>query len=375
MSSKKKVLIVTLPLGRNYGGILQAYALQQATGYIGVDSVTGYPYLGRLNWILGSIKDLMIRLKGGHREGRQTPGAEAYTTKHTRTFIESRMKTVKMPGYSLVRNSHFDAEFDGFIAGSDQVWRGYRALPYYMLGFSNDQNKKRLSYAASFGVSDPKFSQDTVLKVAGCVGRMDGLSVREYEGIDVMHRYWGASAVQHIDPTLLLDAEKYSLLIDSAQSHENKGSLFVYVLDRSVRNDEIVKAVRDATKTSSFELLPKEYKGYVGFLRNRRAYVMPSVEQWLRSFRDAEYVVTDSFHGTVFSIIFNKQFIVIGNKERGLARFTSLLRMLGLENRLVTSPDDLTDELIQESINWNTVNSQIELEKKRSFDYLKKHLG
>ena len=75
--------------------------------------------------------------------------------------------------------------------------------------------------------------------------------------------------------------------------------------------------------------------------------VFPSVTKWLRAFMDAEMVITDSFHGCVFSIIFNKPFWVVGNKERGQARFSSLLSLFKLEDRLI-SVDDI------ESINWNT---------------------
>lgn len=102
---------------------------------------------------------------------------------------------------------------------------------------------------------------------------------------------------------------------------------------------------------------------------------MPKVEQWLKSFRDAEYVVTDSFHGTVFSIIFNKPFITIGNKSRGLARFTSLLSTFGLEHRLISSPNDIDSKLVSASIGWAPVNRIITKERQRSLNYLSRHLS
>jgi len=85
--------------------------------------------------------------------------------------------------------------------------------------------------------------------------------------------------------------------------------------------------------------------------------VYPTVTSWIKAFDDAEYVVTDSFHGCVFSILFNKPFYVYGNKERGMARFDSLLHMFNLENRLVFDINELSKEKIVEVINWNKVNA------------------
>jgi len=97
--------------------------------------------------------------------------------------------------------------------------------------------------------------------------------------------------------------------------------------------------------------------------------------QWLKSFIDAEYVVTDSFHGCVFSIIFNKPFIAIGNKDRGMARFNSLLKMFNLEDRLISSADELADKLLLSKINWASINYKIIKERKKSNDFLQKNLG
>lgn len=84
----------------------------------------------------------------------------------------------------------------------------------------------------------------------------------------------------------------------------------------------------------------------------------PSVESWLQAFLGAGFVVTDSFHGTVFSILFNKPFIAIGNSGRGMARFESLLSQFGLEERLVKSPGEVSPALLQSQINWDSVNQK-----------------
>jgi exopolysaccharide biosynthesis predicted pyruvyltransferase EpsI len=97
------------------------------------------------------------------------------------------------------------------------------------------------------------------------------------------------------------------------------------------------------------------------------------VEEWIRGFMDAEFVVTDSFHGTVFSIIFNKPFISIANESRGTTRFTSLLKMFNLENRLIFSPEELNLDKVKE-IDWGNVNEILEQDKERAIFFLKRNL-
>lgn len=99
--------------------------------------------------------------------------------------------------------------------------------------------------------------------------------------------------------------------------------------------------------------------------------IKPSVETWLRGFFDAELIVTDSFHACVFSIIFKKQFIVVGNKSRGMSRFESLLKMFGLEDRLVNGCDDF---LKLSAINYDLVYEKYRVLKDMSYSFLKDNL-
>lgn len=96
------------------------------------------------------------------------------------------------------------------------------------------------------------------------------------------------------------------------------------------------------------------------------------VEQWLRSFDDAEFVLTDSFHGCVFSIIFRKQFLAIGNKERGLSRFHSLLTLFSLQDRLILSPDEYKSNL--SSIDYDQVQARLQSFQTQSLSFLKANL-
>ena len=100
---------------------------------------------------------------------------------------------------------------------------------------------------------------------------------------------------------------------------------------------------------------------------------VPSVEEWLKAFHDTDFVFTDSFHGCVFSIIFNKPFIVYGNKERGMARFNSLLKIFGLEARLVTNNEE-AKKIISQPIDWEKINTIKKEWQEKSLNFLKENL-
>jgi exopolysaccharide biosynthesis predicted pyruvyltransferase EpsI len=102
--------------------------------------------------------------------------------------------------------------------------------------------------------------------------------------------------------------------------------------------------------------------------------VFPPVTAWLRGFIDADFIVTDSFHGSIFSILFNKPFLAIGNKKRGMERFNSLMKMFGLEERLIYSPEELTDEIIDAPVDWKRVNSIRSDKKECAINFLSNNL-
>lgn len=103
--------------------------------------------------------------------------------------------------------------------------------------------------------------------------------------------------------------------------------------------------------------------------------IAPSIEKWIGGFAHSKFIVADSFHATVFAILFNKPFITIANKERGLARFMSLLQMVGLENRLVFDSKEVDDNLITSTIEWNEVNKRLANKRTESLTFLKNSLA
>ena len=176
-------------------------------------------------------------------------------------------------------------------------------------------------------------------------------------------------ALHVLDPTMLLVANDYIELFKKKQTPKSKGNLLNYVLDETDEIKNLVQNVASAKKMNPFAVNNSFENDDTKPLNQR---IKPSIESWLRGFYDAEFVITDSFHACAFSIIFKKQFVVVGNKERGMARFESLLSMFGLEDRLVTTDADV---LALPQIDYNSVYQKYDELKIRSWNFLENALN
>src|SRR5690606_34704024 len=247
-----------------------------------------------------------------------------------------------------------------------------------LFDFADGQQITRLSYAASFGKDDLlEYSPELLVQSKRLAQQFNAISVREDSGIELVKKHWEMDAECHVDPTLLFDKEHYEGLVIGSEvgGMKKEGNLFAYVLDRNGVKGEIIDKVSKALKLQDFEIYPPKAKDRKEFYSDPEKFQLPPVEQWLKGFMDAEFVITDSFHGTAFSIIFNKPFLAIGNKDRGLARFLSVLKLFGLDNRLITDTAQVSAELLKKKIDWDKVNSIRNSEAKRSLSFLKSNLG
>ena len=247
--------------------------------------------------------------------------------------------------------------FDTYVVGSDQAWRPMYSpfLPNYFLDFTKGKSCKRIGYAISFGVSDWEFTSKQTKICKYLVKQFDALSVREDSAVSLCKTHFDVEAIHVLDSTMLLNKEDYIKLVEQAEEPVSSGSLMVYILDSTDEKTAILNQVAATLQLKPFEVMPAD-KLSEKTMNNLSACIFPSVTQWLRGFMDAEYVVTDSFHGSVFAIIFNKPFITIGNKGRGLTRFNSLFRFFKLEDRLIFLKADLTTEKIKSSIDFEYIN-------------------
>lgn len=358
-----KIGILTQPLYVNYGGILQCYALQKKLQQLGHETVVLQREFYRKYTIIGGfiyyIKHIAKLILGKQSMWHYYVSQEKrdYVSKHTTAFVNLHIKQLSKKCYSTDELiAEFDSlNLDAVVVGSDQVWRpDYSPCqPNYFLDFlSSNKKVKKLSYAASFGTDNWLFSHDDTKYYGGLLKLFDAVSVREFSAINLCKDKFGVDAIQVLDPTMLLDKEDYINLVPKTK---NRGKLFCYMLDKSVEKQNVVIEISKRTGLSAFENMPLLEPTPDNLYNNIENCVTPPVEDWLSAFMEVEMVVTDSFHGCVFSIIFNKPFWVIGNAQRGMARFESLLGQFGLQERLIL-PSDIKGLDANQTINWDDVN-------------------
>ncbi|NLJ82737.1 MAG: polysaccharide pyruvyl transferase family protein [Bacteroidales bacterium] len=375
-----KIGILTQPLHKNYGGILQNYALQKVLKDMGHEVWTidrDFNYSSYQKYA-SFIKRVL--LKSFNRniaiQVLPTKKQEEIILQHIRSFIKNNIQTTKKTiSTEQLTQLHQKYAFDAYIVGSDQVWRAPYSpcLTNYFLDFIEYESRvKKIAYAASFGVDEWEFTEEQTKECARLAKQFHAISLREDSGVELCRKYFGVDAVHLLDPTLLLSKEDYLLLMNNKKTTSNKGDLFVYILDKDEKKNNIINEIAKHKNLIPFELLPKQ------FLIETNKYeiekcIFPPIEQWLRAFVDAEFIITDSFHGTIFSIIFEKPFIVLGNKKRGLNRFISLLRIFSLKDRLIDE-DKIDYSIIEQQINYSIVHNILNKKREESFSFLKKFL-
>lgn len=360
----KKIGLLTMPLIDNYGGIIQIAALYRFLEQLGYE-----PYLIDKKYDLPLYK-VIIKKFLERNPFYRIYDLKSYTKRRLHLqeinkFIEVSFVNRTNPIFnqkSLIKATNF---FDAIIVGSDQVWRyNYVKDNYkdYFLSFAS-KGIKKIAYAASFGTDEWEGPENTSNEVAKLLMKFNAISVREDTGVILCNRQFNCPNVVHVlDPTFLPDFNFYKDII-AKEKHSKNVELFNYVLDNSKDKENFTKQVSNSLQLKISTI----------YLDNdlSKKGLKPSLSEWLYHFEKADFIITDSFHGMVFSIIFNKQFIALGNKGRGLTRFTSLLRMLGLENRLVVEKLDVALEyLITEKIDYKIINDKINTLKIKSSDFL-----
>lgn len=375
-----KIGILTQPLHDNYGGLLQAYALKEILESLGHEVVVINRHSKQVSGIRMFASIIKSKLKGRkvNPKSKLSKNQKQIISQHTLSFREKYIPNLSQ----LITNDKKMYElnnmgFDAYVVGSDQSWRPRYSpkIRNYFLDFAENQKGiKRISYAVSFGVSDWEFNEEDTRLCSSLAKKFDAISVREDSGITLVNDYLGMNAIHVLDPTLLLPREHYLRIVKDEKQSKSQGELKTYILDKTEEKLAIVNALEVKLGLKHFEVLPKKRLG-LDKVEDARDFVYPNPAKWLRGYQDAKFVVTDSFHGTAFSILFNIPFIAIGNKRRGMARFESLLKMFGLEDRLITNLENLDVEtFIQREVDWETVNSILQKERKKAMNFLKDNL-
>lgn len=261
-----------------------------------------------------------------------------------------------------------------FISGSDQLFNPIlwqvSGLEFF-LHFANKAKNNLVSYASSFGhIYDdkkgltPRF--DFLLK------RFNALSVREKYAVDICKRVFDLDVPCVCDPVFLCPVEEYNKLADESGLVANEKHLVNYILDPTKEKRELILEISKRLNlkyTNLTDMDNWQVKTMQLDLENTKANV--SIEEWLFHYKNAEFIITDSFHGTCFAIIFRKPFISIANHQRGSNRFVSLLEDFGLMDRLVNNISDI-DKMPQlfEPIDYDVAYARMETKIRESYNWL-----
>lgn len=348
-----KIAILTLPLHTNYGGILQAYALQTVLERMGHKAFVISPTPPRVKhnmWVMPLVyakrvfekyflrRDISV-LYDRYQRPRQ----------YTDRFISRYIHVCRVDDFD-----NFPNDFDAIVVGSDQIWRpkyseGYPGVLNSFLSFIQDDKIKCISYAASFGVSHWEYSDVQTEMCKSLVSRFTKLSVREISAVELCRKYLNRDAEFVLDPTMLLDISDYSRLAGRNQSSARY--VMSYILDSNEEKEKIVDSI---SHYLGFPVVTTNSKvEYPTALPTEK--IQKPVEDWLKSAFYSSYIITDSFHACVFAILFHKPFTVIRNGARGNARIESLLNVFELEDRYYNAQclklNDIDYSRVDETLN------------------------
>ena len=362
---------LTLDGYMNYGNLLQNYALQEVLlPYADtVETIWHSPdnFLPKAFWKWGwkepikyliNWKKYRTNFQNGHngmemvRQGKLRDWADRYI--HFR--------------YGVNQLQDIADEYDYFVTGSDQVWNPYfNDINYLRANFLLfAPSEKRISYAAS--ISSPVIPKEELPVYKQGFEGMHGLSVREKAGADLVKQISGRDAEVHVDPTLLLTSEEWDKVSRKPAWYHGGEYILTYILgDRP--NSAIQKFAEKAGLPVVNLLDTKVYGHYV-----------TGVDEFLWAIKHASLMYTDSFHGTVFSILYRTPFVVcnrLGNEvtEKMPSRIDTLLGLFGLEDRRGTQDNDYRSSRPMDAPDWSDLDVVLEEERKRSETYLDRMHG
>ena len=364
-----KAGIITFSSAHNYGAVLQVYAMQEYLESLGIET---YVINYRPKEIDNVYKIYNKKFKGskfikGVKKAYRilkVNVAERWRIEKRNNFeyfINHVLNTTK-PYKTLKEIQNALLKYDILIAGSDQIWnteltKGFK--PAYFLEFGKKE-ARRISYAASLG-SDA-IDENYVLFYKRYLENFDFISVREEEMKDILKDLTNKPIARVIDPTLLLDKKVFD---DFKMETKYKGKDYIYV--HYIGNDE--KTYEIADKLSITLGLPVLHNRQKGTFENELDYLFNGrPEEYISVIENAKYVVTNSFHTTVFSMIYGKDFITIPHATRP-GRMKNLLDLAGLSNHLVEDVR-IMPELETLKINYDDVRKKLQEAKKESIEFL-----
>lgn len=352
---KKRVGVITFHNYDNYGAILQSYALQKKLREAGTwPEIIDYD----CQYISNPFRIKNLKEKGVFNYIYGVIGHICYIPRRRKCNQFRKHMKYSEP----VSKGNMNAvikKYDVYIAGSDQIW-DYKLTDFdqtYFLDFPAE-GKKKCSYAASIGEHIPpeqyRESYSKLLKA------FDKILVREDYGADIVEELTGVHPDVVCDPTLLLTAEEWQPLL--REPHVRGKYILVYQLGI---NPEIVDFARRLKKKTGYRIIYIPFP-LVGLLKcSCKIAIGPS--EWMGLFKNAEYVISDSFHGIVFSLLFNRKFFAKADGHHKNRRVEQLLKMVNLSERTM---NDVSDEELTQEIDFTYANEQIDRFRQHSIQKL-----
>ena len=330
---KHNVAIASMLFQNNFGAVLTVYALYKTIEDLGYNPLIIY------NNFYGSANNLYSDMKGNKFGLKYLNIANEYFSKEELEKLNEKC--------------------DNFIVGSDQVFRwlfNRKNISHYLLNFAYNF-KNKIAYSSSFGISNFEGELKEKIFFKYYLKQFDNVSVREDDGVRICREDFDVSATQVLDPVFLIN--DYDYLISKSSKNVNHKFIAVYSLYTNIQNE--------------LDFISNKLSLNIEYLNKDNNE--DSIEDWLWTIKNCELLITDSFHGSCFAIIFNKPFVCILNEESGISRLESLSNMFDIKDRIITDLSEVMnkpDFLLK--MDWTKINEKLKIEKEKSLKWLKNAL-
>lgn len=269
---------------------------------------------------------------------------------------------------------------DTFLIGSDQIWhynliKGFNFS--FLLNFADD-DKKKISFGTSFGHKENTVPPEMMPKAIRLFQRFNAISVREQSSADILEKVYGVNSTVTVEPVFCLERKDYDEIAKNSDFEVDEPYILSYILDPTPKIIETIEYYCKITGMKSINILdgnPFHSKKMREIFTLPNTPEEPGAEDLVKLYKNASFVITDSFHGTCFSILFEKPFLSIANYKRGVARFTDLLSKHDLLDRLAMDVNNIPkDKNFLLPVDYTKIREQIAKERIRSVEWLKNAL-
>ena len=386
MDKVKKIGIITIEHIGNYGAELQCYATQKVLQSFGFDAeVIDYCYYKDYRYkdskmsepfVSMTLKDRLSYVLKYRIVNRLIDNVlflfNSNISRRNNRFSTFHAENTKMSKRYMSMPELYEAkmDYDVFVTGSDQVWNpsAQSSIEPYFLTFA-PEGAKKISYAASFGVSE--IDSNLRERYKEYLSKFDNISVRERNACDMVKQLVDKDTEWVLDPTLLLNKDEW---LKVAKQYDNipERYVLVYTLFDSPAIFNLAKRIAQEKGISVLRIAKRAYM--VNKIDGIRNILDAGPAEFVSIIAGADYVVTDSFHGTAFSVNFGIPFsVIVSSKKKNNSRMESLLNVAGLSERMVYE-EDVSSVIYNDSIDFKEIENHIKKARVTSMNFFKKAL-